>query len=56
MQLIDNIKLSLSDFHIDRVNKIDNFDYSSIAKKVNHEAHGLTSKYLLEGIENLKRY
>lgn len=56
MQLIESIKLNLSDFHIDRVNQIDSFDYSRIAKKVNLEVHGLTSKYLMEGIENLKRY
>lgn len=56
MTFINTIKISLSPLHIEKIKLIDNFDFSKTAKKVDRDTHGLTSKYLAEGIENLKRY
>lgn len=57
MRLVDQIKLKLSDFHREKVNLIDDFDYSNVVKKVQEEfGVTLTDRYLEEGINNLKRY
>ena len=56
MRLIDTIKIQLDPMHINKINQIDDFDFSKTLKKVNADLGGLTAKYLQEGIENLKRY
>jgi hypothetical protein len=57
MNLIDQIKVSLSPLQMEKVQMIDNFDYSNVAKKVQEEfGISLTDRYISEGIENLKRY
>lgn len=56
MPLIDNIKIDLSDFHKSRIQRIDDFDYSKVARKVSKDLGGLPGSYLADGIENLKLY
>lgn len=57
VKLIDQIKIPLSDLQKEKVELIDNFDYSNVAKKVQEEfGIALTSSYIAAGIENLKRY
>lgn len=54
--LLKSIKLTLSNFHRDKVKQIDDFDYRPVAKKVNRDLNGVPQTYLDQGIENLKRY
>ena len=54
--LVKLIKLKLSDFHRDKVEQIDGFDYGPISKKVNRDLNGVPQTYLDNGIENLKLY
>jgi hypothetical protein len=56
MSLLESVQLKIDPLHIEKINQIDNFDFSKTAKKVNHDLHGLTSDYLRDGIENLKKY
>jgi hypothetical protein len=57
MSILDSIRIDLTEFHIKKIQEIDNFDYSNTLKKVNHDlGGGLTKEYLLSGLENLKRY
>ncbi len=57
MSLVDLIKPKMSEFHIKQLNLIEHFDYSKIIKQVSKDFNGcLTKAYLMEGIENLKKY
>jgi len=49
------IKLDLSEFHKEKINQIDNFDYSNLVWKLRQE-NGMSDEHITEGIENLKRY
>jgi len=53
---IDSFKIELSAFHLARIAKIDQFDYTCVIKKVNRDLGGVTATYLLNGADNLKRY
>lgn len=56
MSLIDNIAIPVSEFHAERIRKIDDFDYGKVAKKVSMSLEGVTPSYVQQGIENLKLY
>ena len=57
MSLVDLIQPSVSQFHIEKLNQIAQFDYSKVIKQVSKDFNGvLTRTYLNEGIENLKKY
>lgn len=53
--LLSQIKLNLTDFHKKKIELIDNFDYSNVVWKVRQES-SLSKDYIMQGINNLKRY
>ena len=55
-KFLQSFKISLSDFHKEKLLQIDNFDYSKVLKKVDRDSGGLTDKYLEEGMLALKKY
>lgn len=56
MALTDVLTQDVPESLAEKLNLIENFDYSKVAKKVRQELPSVTDKYLEEGIENLKRY
>lgn len=57
MSIFKSLKIHISEFHRQRLELIDNFDYSNVLWKVKADLGAIaTEEYLKEGIENLKKY
>lgn len=56
MRLLDMIKIELAPIHKEKIELIDDFDFSKTAKKVAVDTGINDKSYLDDGVENLKRY
>ena len=54
--IIDSIKVDLQPLHLEKIKKIDEFDFSKKSKRVAKETGIHDKEYLNQGIHNLKRY